>query len=257
MSNMNRRAFLGAAATFAGLGFAPAWGQFEQRRREIDLTPFCDDYACSRYDLTSPFAQGDKAIATDGRVLVRTTLAALPEVNADRRLPNIEKIPYWDRKPDKWLRWPRELYVGTKGRYSNTCPFCDGKGGTVNVRQCTKCNGEGYRSIICGDPDIDDPSDGGSYEIPCKSCLKTGWLWDSKCSHCNGKGETVAACYQPIGKAIIASHYDAKLRRLGDLEFCVVGEERIVKFRGDGFDGLLMPLTVKPEEVNWHRGRTA
>jgi len=254
--SMNRRSFIGAAATFAGLTLAPAWGIFQQKRREIDLQEFCAEDCWGRYDLTKPFAQGEHAIGANFHVLVRTTLAALPENEADRRLPNLDKLPQLNFQPDKWFKWPRELYVGAKGGYGGLCPFCAGKGGRGNVRMCLECEGGGYRYLV-DEVDEDDDFNEKEYEIPCKSCLKTGWLWDSKCSHCNGKGETVAACYQPIGKAIIASHYDAKLRRLGDLEFCVVGEERIVKFRGDGFDGLLMPLTVKPEEVNWHRGRTA
>lgn len=247
--NMSRRGFVGAAGAFAGLALAPAWGTFQQQRREIDLQQFCEDDCYGRYDLTKPFAQGGNVIGMNAHVLVRTTLADAPELDDERHLPNIEKLIDWNKQPDKWLKWPRETYVGTKQKYGYICPFCQGKGGTGNVRQCGTCGGDGHAWL-----DAADPNEFSSYEAPCPTCKKCGWLWDSKCSHCDGKGGSKTACYQPLSKILIASHYDAMLRGLGDLEYCLHGENRIVRFRGDGFDGLLMPLTVTHEEVDWRRG---
>lgn len=244
-TTINRRGFLGAAASLVGLAAVPAWGLFQQRRREIDLTQFCEDNFYGRYDITKPFAQGGSVIGTDAKVLVRTTLAAQPELDDERWLPNIEKLLDWKSEPKKWLKWPKETYLGTRGRYGNQCPFCDGKGGTINVRKCGTCNGDGYQPIE------NDPDEFNTYEAPCKTCQKTGWLWDAKCSHCGGMGETKLACYQPIENIFVASHYDARLRKLGDLQFCLHGiaDYQIVRFRGDGFDGLLMPLNVTRDEV--------
>lgn len=233
---MNRRTFISAVSAFAGLQLAPAWSVFQQRR-QIDLTPFCCDYVNHRYDVTKPFAQGGHVIGTDGRILVRTTLADVPGLADERKLPNIVGMPYWSLKADKWQPWPRAKYLGTNNRDGGKCPYCDGKGGTINLRPCVPCEGSGYRTI------------GDEYEANCKACKATGWRFDVECEGCKGTGWSLTACYQQVGGVIVASSYDARLRQLGDLEFCLLEGWDCVRFRGDGFDGLLMIIAVEPKNV--------
>lgn len=220
---MNRRTFINAASAFAGLALAPAWGVFKQRR-EIDLTQFCAEWSGGRYDISKPFAQGGFSLATDGRILLRTSLADVPELSGVRKLPNVAGIPYW-KQSGSWRPWPKPSYL--PGKWEACCPHCDGKGGH-NASPCVACSGCGYKPL--------GPS--GEYESPCSTCRATGWLSAVECDFCNGSGYTDKACYQPIGGIVIAPHYDARLRRLGELEFR--HDADCVQFRGDGFEGLLM-----------------
>lgn len=240
---MNRRTFINAAGAFAGLALAPAWSSF-QPRKQIDLSPFCADYSV-RYDLDKPFAQGGKIIATDGRALVRTTLADIPQLDGELRLPDISKIEAWGKIDGKWKPWPKRQYLGCSPHScgDECCYVCNGDGGHGNVRQCPRCNGDGYLPY-------DDPASvvSGEYEAPCKTCKTRGKLFDVACDFCKGEGYTQDACYQPIGKIFIGPSFDARLRRLGELEFCMAGPD-CVHFRGDGFDGLLMSKTCEPGNI--------
>ena len=250
---ISRRTFVKAVSALAVSTIAPAWVQFKQQR-EINLLPFCERDIHPRYDLRKPFAQGGVVIATDGRVLVRTTLADAPELNEERKLPNVAAIPFWNQEiKSPWKKWPRVRYVGTKNRYGYECPRCIGIGGFGNVRECEPCIGTGYVPVFtaaeCAEFD--------SYEKPCKDCNHSGWLFDVKCEACGGTGDSKAECYQLLEGEVIASIFDAKLRQLGELEYQFIPVEnekknyvdRIIKFRGDGFDGFLMPMDVKHCEV--------
>lgn len=204
---MNRRGFL--QTSFAGIALSTGWFGFKTRK-QIDLKPFCQDYESYRYDLQTPFAQGGQAIATNSRILIRTSLADLPELSDERRLPDISRLPFWNQTIDRWHRWPAQKYVGDCN-IEHDCPECIGKGGWGNVRDCTKCEGEGFDDYLCG--------------------------------ACQGTGYTRTAGIQPLGGILIASAYDKRLRDLqSDLEFAIVGDGDCIRFRGDGFDGLLMAI---------------
>lgn len=244
---VTRRGFIGAVGAFAGLSLTPAWWQFKTKRT-IDLTPFCHEpWDHARYALDKPFAQGGQVIATDARILVRTTLADVPELGDEARLPDVAGLTYWTSPRSEWRCWPKASYIANGG-YDYACPICLGKGGFGSVRKCVECRGDGYVPILS--PKEYREWGEGSYERPCKACRKTGWLSDVRCDYCKGEGET-SDSLQAIGGLLIHGHYDAKLRALGDLEYSVIDFPsykqlkdggQILAVRGDGFDGLVMPV---------------
>lgn len=237
----NRRGFIQAAGAFAGLGLLPSWRAFAQRKA-IDLTPFCYDHPVgSRYgDLTKPFAQDGMAYGTDARILCRTILADAPALGENSKLPAISELPWWQQE-SKWQPWPKRRLFDDDIT-PNTCPICWGRGGLEGLAPCVPCEGHGFITT------------GEDYESRCKRCQTTGWTWTLKCDYCGGKGETSRPCLQRVGSLVVAGHYDARVRGLGDVEFCISRNELlykhlppdtgVVRFRGDGFEGLLMPIDM-------------
>jgi hypothetical protein len=245
-----RRGFLGAAAAFAGAGLLPSWRTFTQRRT-IDLTMFCDDIATSRYNLTSPFAQGGDVYGSDGCILVRTKLADAPTLADGVKLPDCGSLPYWGYDVDRWRPWPKRELITDNPKFADTCPICFGRGGLAGLRKCMSCGGHGWQTIYNAQSQS-DPDYLTDYEAPCKACNETGWTHTLACYYCGGKGSTKKPALQPIGSLVIAGHYDARVRTLGDAEYAMVGNAGcgdhdgwVVRFRGDGFEGLLMPMNME------------
>jgi hypothetical protein len=239
--SISRRGFIGAAAGLAGLGLLPSWRTFKQRR-QIDLMPFCADDNW-RYTLDAPFAQDGMVYGTDGRVCVRTTLADVPELADGVRLPPASALPWWAHEA-KWRPYPKRRLI--TWQYSATCPECDGKGGLAGLTKCQVCDGEGEAMLAS----IDEAEFWSKDFVtipPCTACRGTGWTATVLCDYCEGKGETRRPSIQPIGDMIFAGHYDRKIRALGDVEYALVAAQNtlgysVLAFRGDGFEGLLMPL---------------
>ncbi len=206
-------------------------------RRQIDLQPFCDDHVSWKYDLSKPFAQDSRVIATNGRILIRTSLADTPALSDERRLPNVAGLPQWNQEIDSWKKWPSRSYFAGDCRYDcndHACPDCYGIGGWGNVHDCETCQG---CQVV----------DGVRGEEECTDC-RTGHKYDFACGRCKGTGWTTTAGVQQVGGIFIQSQYDARLRKLNsDIEFAILdsGEYPCLRFRGDGFDGLLMGLARK------------
>lgn len=227
---MNRRAFNSAIAGAIGGLLIPSWFKFRQRKM-IDLLPFCDDYISTRYQIDKPFAQDGMAYGTDGRICVRTTLADVPQLGGEVRLPKASILPWWSQDA-KWLKWPQERYFSDES--ISQCPECYGKGGFGNLRRCVRCRGVGFLPV------------GEDYERECSTCFATGWNHDFKCEYCVGSGWTTRPALQQVGIVTVAGLYDRKIRSLGDVEFAVPANEADpVLFRGDGFEGLVMGINMK------------
>lgn len=242
-----RRGFMAAAGAFAGLGLLPSWRAFKQRR-QIDLTPFCDtDCRYSRYAISQPFAQERMVYATDARIMCRTTLADAPELAEGARLPAASKIQYWEDGDLRWQPWPKLNLFSDNSRWSDTCPKCFGKGVFGNVRQCATCDGDGDIPVDIDTFDVD------LHTVPCKLCCESGYMGDVRCDYCDGSGQTRKPAIQRIGSVVVAGHYDTRVRALGDVEYAITELEctankympPLVKFRGDGFEGLLVTLDME------------
>lgn len=251
---ISRRGFISAAGAFAGLGLLPSWLAFRQRRH-IDLSLFCGVESL-RYTLDKPFAQDGRVYATDARIMVRTLLADTPELGEGAKLPAASTMRWWG-EDSRWKPWPRQRLFGGGYDYDCECPVCFGRGCHGNPRKCADCKGEGYRMVLPSDLSVKERAewseeellDACGYDVPCKPCLHSGWLGDVRCDYCDGSGRTYRPSLQRIEGEVIAGVYDAKIRTLGGAEYCLVdgvdcckSPTQIIKFRGDGFEGLLMPL---------------
>jgi len=241
---ITRRGFIGTAAAALST-LLPSWRQFKQRRT-IDLMPFCDDYVGSlrRYDMTKPFAQDGQAYATDGRICVRTTLAEVPALGDEVRLPPASQLPWWGHE-GYWKPYPRlHLLANSSSPYELTCPICSGKGGLSGLVPCVACDGDGE---LCEPREFYGRGEDEFTCPQCKACRGTGWTCTVLCDYCEGTGSTRRPSIQKVGSLYVAGHYDRILRDLGDMEyrqFCDGGGEAVVMVRGDGFEGLMMPLDV-------------
>ena len=248
-----RRTFLQAAGAFAGLGLLPSWQAFTQRK-QIDLTPFCaDDYTHYRYNLTKPFSQAGMVYGTDGSICCRTTLADVPRLDGATKLPAASDLPWWEQD-SRWQQWPKQRLFTDGYKYGGKCPMCMGRGGFEPLTRCVTCEGEG--SIVLTNEELAAGTLDGGYEKDCPDCRGTGWQTPNRCEYCKGTGWTTRACLQRVGSLAVSGHYHAKVRALGEVEFAIVGNPRgtlykgaveypIVKFRGDGFEGLLMPIDME------------
>jgi hypothetical protein len=252
-STMSRRGFIKTASAFAGLGLLPSWKQFTQRR-QIDLRPFCDDWTGYHWNLAQPFAQDGLVYATDARILCRTTLADAPQLSDQARLPAASKLPWWeaDDRELTWRPWPKLRLFSDKKEM--TCPVCWGRGCVGRVVRCAPCDGDG--TIACQERDagarwVDFGDEGGDiFNRTCDDCQGSGYVSpDGRCGYCGGTGDTNRPALQRIDDLVIAGHYDNRIRALGQVEYSVLTDKpfqsRIVRYRGDGFEGLLMPIDVE------------
>lgn len=248
-----RREFMKSAGAFAGLGLLPSWRLFKQRRT-IDLAPFCDDdwIGHRMYDLSKPFSQAGMAYGTDGSIMCRTTLAEVPLLDSVEKLPAASELPWWEAQ-GRWQKWPARRLFTDGYKYGTKCPVCQGKGGFAPLAKCAPCGGVG--TVPFTQADIDDIAWDGGCERDCRDCRGTGWQTPNRCDYCESTGWTTRPALQRIGSLVIAGHYDALVRALGDVEVAIVGNPRgtlhkgaveypIVKFRGDGFEGLMMPIDM-------------
>lgn len=230
---MNRRGFMATAGAFAGLGLLPSWRAFKQRK-QIDLTPFCDEDCYGRFAIDKPFAQDGMVYATDARIMCRTTLADAPELSEGARLPGASTLPWWKETDLQWKPWPKLALFADADSYGDICPKCWGKGVFGNIRECVECRGLG---------EIIDKYD---WSHGCKACRESGYTGDVRCDYCGGSGSTERPALQRVGSLVVAGHYDARVRGLGEVEYAICRYEviptKLVKFRGDGFEGLLLPM---------------
>lgn len=179
-------------------------------RPKLDLSPFCDPHG-ERYSLKKPFLSGgDFVYATDGRILVRTTLDVCPADLPTGKVPNnpheivepIEKVRDWEPLPaivdcEK---------CGGVGLALHVCDICKGIGSLVVddnfIRVCGECVGV------------------ATYTYPC-------------------------GCEVRFGQSNYAQWYMNLIRELPEVRIGNVasGPERPLYFKFDGGVGCLMPLS--------------
>jgi hypothetical protein len=130
---MNRRDFLGVATMLI-----PSLRLLRlDRKREIDLTKFCatDECYTRRWDMKSPFKQGDFTYATDSKICLRIDQMRGddgPKIN----LPPANRLP-WKADGGEWkpLR-----PIRTSEQYDE-CGTC--YGGRIDGMGCPDCNARG------------------------------------------------------------------------------------------------------------------
>lgn len=236
---MERRSFLKAAG--AAL-FVPSFYLANPKlTTAIDLSDFVadDEWAC--YDLSRPFRQGEMTYATDARICVRTRLGVSDLADEQAKLPPVAGLP-WDAG-DGWLPWPKRKLVAEGGHFPSLCPQCEGKGRVgCDVVDCAVCRGAGGNYFDRAD----------NWHAHCDNCAGCGRVGGTWCDYCKGRTtvDSDVPAVQVIGDQIIAPGYDCKIRKLCDVEYQLVPGPifpgvtvgRMIRFRCNGAEGLLMPI---------------
>jgi len=194
----------------------------------------------TRWELLSPFTQGEHSFATDGRLVVR--VPRLEGVSTEPRkadaaklflpdrgrLPVVEFPPRWQALPELWDEC--QSCGGTaKQKERVKCAECDGTGSVTcgecgNDHDCGKCRGEG-----------DVP---GRPEVPCEDC--------------DGLGK-IEVCTPVLGMPGEVGFNDRYLRRVFSLPGVVMRHDPAeamepAYFTFEGGDGLLMPMRIVDEK---------
>lgn len=216
---MTRRGFL---ATSAGLLLSTL---VKPAKRPLDLSAFCDPLSHHKYDLRSPFRQGDWLYATNSRTCVRSRPTAADISNGSAKLPPADGLPWWDH--DRLRGW--KPLRGEVLMVPWECPTCDGWGLAGNLRDCPQCDGE------------------AALDCPCRN----GVVGDRVCPDCNGipVSKPVPGLVR-IGGAYYAAHEVRKFQAAGECDYVAttrwtphsISHDEPMRIRGDGFDGLLMPV---------------
>lgn len=206
----------------------------------IDLTAFAarPDQDTGRYDLLTPWREGEWLYATDGRIAVRVLAPPdAPEPDSGRRVPS---IAYLFGPPD----WPDgQAFVppGTTMEWPEKTEECDTCRGTGRGGTCHECDGSGR--VTCS---------ACEQEHDCPDCDGTGKRGDATapCSDCAGTGREVVrpALYRMNG-AIIQSRYADMIRALPGVGVCPCPQDSCrLNFVFDGGHGAVMGYTYAPED---------
>lgn len=194
----------------------------------------CADMS-SRYTLDAPWVQDGFIYALDGRILVRMP-APEGAQNTTEPVPPMDKLGLgedrWESDPIADFTLPEPEIIA--------CRVCAGSGKAV--RECVECGGYGEKECSrCG------------HTNECDECRGKGTIRVNDGEHCNcchgtGKAENAE---QPIevedGLFLRRDYLGILLRAGARIHRYNPGDDGRptngpVRFYGDGFDGLLMPM---------------
>lgn len=207
----------------------------------IDLSDFVAEDEWARYDMSRPFRQGDLTYATDAHICVRTRLGVSDLADVQAKLPPAATLP-WDAGDD-WLPWPDRQWVPAGVHYGRfNCPECNGKTRVgPGIVDCAVCSGRGG--------DFFDRD--GRYYTHCDNCNGRSYVGGAPCDYCGARGivDNDVPSLQLLGDVTVDPSYDRKIRKLSNVEYQLVDavpygsvELRMIRFRCEGAEGLLMPV---------------
>jgi hypothetical protein len=224
---------------------------------KIDLNPWLC-FEDSRYDLSKPWDVEGRSIATDGRRLIRVGLIESAKADGDRIVPQFNNLPWDAFESGGWRKLPNEL---TGGCDDVSCPECLGIGwigntrwGTFSVRDVPEPYRKSWMEYQEEYAMHDDERSMIAWlnRNPTR-WNNTGWHGDHMCQRCNGTGWLdEGEVYIVEGVPYDAGYINAA-KVFGDIEYRqedytpAVGYKygsdvsKLMLFRGDGFDGMIMP----------------
>jgi len=219
---MTRRGFLAAGA---GLLLSTL---VRPAPRRLDLSVFCCPFSNSRYEMRSPFRQDDWVYATNSHVAARVRPRGTDVDTGSAKLPPAASLPWWNH--DRLRGW-QPLRPQVMLAYW-ACPTCDGWGFVGNLRDCPECDGE--NPLGC----------------PCLN----GVVGDRVCPECDSKVSRPTLGLARIGCQYFSTHEVRKFQA-GECEWVasskwspITNGDEPLRIRGDGFDGLLMPVDTRRGE---------
>lgn len=248
-----RRSFMQSMAAMLALPsvstFAADYGS-----KTYDFSPWVCNYTC-RFDLSKPFDWNGYSIATDGRKLIRVPMVGSVCGTTLRKTPNVEFLPWETFKSNGWKPY-KEHRVALD---ESTCEKCLGIGWIGNtewkefdVRTAPEIYRQRFMQNMMWDLELDRYQELTEHLDKKLGWMHTDWVGSSLCDLCNGSGTEEDG----TGILIDGSRYDggyiAAIRRLGDFETKLEDYEirgysgmtevhKLLLFRGDGFDGVVMP----------------
>jgi hypothetical protein len=243
----SRRSFLGASAAVAA---AALFGSKISLRSEIDrerlMLPFCAPWDYCRFDIDAPFGVGVFTYATDSRRMVRAEIANRCEVG-ERRIPNVSatwktmwlpsgEFRPFERPAVESLQWK------WRAKGEDECPACGGR----------RVPWDGVGKEYPSEEQWEAMSaEGREWDIDNNTTL------DPSCELCHGKTYDGPSLLK-IGAAffkmsILLPLWDLPGLKIALREPMLDSFERKVYqpllFRADGFEGLVMPCTPKPNKI--------
>ena len=191
----------------------------------MDLTRFCDS---ETQWLSKPFNHDGYTFASNGHMLIRVPLRD-DVVDTVPSQITMSKLPFdCEVYPTKFPEY--------KPQAMKKCPACDGR---KSVSTCPECDGKG--EVI-----LDSGFNG--YECDCKTCNGDGYVPgdERKCEGCDGTGITYVDNYPFVDIGDVRLNIKL-LDKIKDLPGIILGPvdggyRRMVHFRFDGGDGILMVM---------------
>lgn len=190
----------------------------------LDLAKFCSIDA-ARPSITTPWNDGEYALATCGRLIIRVP----------RQDGLEERVAGGVNRPD----YRNIIKVKEQAEYTSEWPLIAEKEQT-----CTECDGSGTDQIVCGDC-------GGKGFYGCPHCGQ-----DMDCEECDGTGK-VGDPKKPCPECKGAKMFKYTLHQIGDNHFTSLlldlikdlpgiaieksGRMHPTHFKFDGGDGIIMP----------------
>lgn len=199
----------------------------------IDLQPFCS-HLDTRREISAPWKDGEKAIATNGHIIV------IADINA---VEPFTETP--GQKPD----WRDAVHKFTPHDIIGWLPLADWHRHMPGCgpQPCTECNGVGTITL-----DRCEECDGTGKFLPheaCEFCGGTGKLppVTQSCMECDGTGKTEPVKEIIFPQGLYNGHYLNLMLTLPGIEFAVTERARFsesiaLAFRFAGGHGIVMPV---------------
>ena len=192
--------------------------------------------------------QREYSYATDGRICVRIRGNFYTEIQS-----KIKNAPYGipDFGDLGWNYFEDSAFFNIKPNFSNgkKCRRCEPNGvGYINV--CPECEGFG---------EVEFWNEFNFYEFECKTCegrkmSSYGLLPTHDCTKCNGAGfvfDDINDLFKFKNGTNVSKNYLYLIFKLvPDAVFCLIGEceqtiSEMVGFKGQGIEGILMPMRLR------------
>ena len=249
----NRRSFMASMAAALAL---PSLSIAEKiYDPKIDLNPWLC-FEESRYDLSKPWDVGGGSIATDGCRLIRVGLLDSSQSDGDRVVPEFNNLPWDAFESGRWKKLPNPIYYS--GAEDVSCGDCLGIGWIGNTRWgkfSVRDTPESFRKAWMEDHVMFNEASQMTTWLnnnP-EHWNNTGWHGDHLCERCNGSGWLDNGEVLVVGGSPYDLGYINAALKFGDIEYRQEDYEpsgqrrgssqicQLMLFRGDGFDGMIMP----------------